>query len=173
MTQAERRRTEGWAERVERLARLIPGVGAYQDRDGLREADKRVRIYLGETLGGLAHDLEPSLRVLAAAGQLERLPAVDRVVRMLHTAADRVRFASYGFTGVFDLHRVRERELAALHTFDTRLVEAVPRLQERVRALTAAAERTEWFERAAGAAEAAIRDFERTLDERDAIARGL
>ena len=173
MTQAEESRSDGWAERVERLARLVPGIGPYQDREGLREADKRVRTHLGEMLRVLARELESSQRLLSDPAGFDRLPAVDRVARLLNTAADRVRFASYGFTGVFDLHKIRERELAGLHAFDTRLMEALPRLQERVRALTAASERPEWFEQATAAAEAAIRDFERTLDERDAIARGL
>jgi hypothetical protein len=173
MTQAEKSQTDGWAERVERLARLVPGVGPYQDREGLRETDKRVRTYLGELLGGLARDLEPAQRLLSEAGRLDRLPAVDRVVRVLNTVADRIRYASYGFAGVFDLHKIRERELTSLHEFDVRLMESVPRLQDRVRALTAASERVEWFDQAARAAESALRDFERTLDERDRIARGL
>ncbi len=173
MAQARENRTDGWAERVERLARIVPGVGPYQDREGLRDTDKRVRTYLAETLQGFARELEPPQRRLSEPARLDHLPAVDRVARLLNTAADRIRFAAYGFAGVFDPHKIRERELAGLHEFDARLAEALPRLQERVRALTAAAERPEWFEQAAGAAEAALRDFERTLDERDAIARGL
>ncbi len=173
MPQAEKSQGDGWAERVERLARLLPGVGRYQDREGLRETDKRVRTYLGETLAGLARELESAQRRLSETGRMDRLPAVDRVGRLLNTAADRVRYASYGFAGVFDLHKIREGELAGLHGFDVRLMEALPHLQDRVRALTAASERVEWFDQAARAAESALRDFERTLDERDKIARGL
>lgn len=173
MVNAEGKGAAGWAERVERLARLVPGVGPYQDREGLREADKRVRTYLAESLAGLARDLEPAQRTLSEAGRVDRLPAVDRVGRLLRTAADRVRYASYGFAGVFDLHKIREPELATLHDFDARLTEALPGLEQRVRALTAASERIEWFDQAAGAAESALREFERTLDERDRLARGL
>lgn len=173
MTHAEKDRQDGWAERVERLARLVPGVGPYQDREGLRETDKRVRTVLADLLGGLARDLGPAQRLLAEGNGLERLPALDRVARLLNTLADRIRYASYGFAGIFDIHKVREAELAGLHAFDLRLMEGVPRLQERVRALSEASERVEWFAQAAHAAESALRDLERTLDERDRIARGL
>lgn len=173
MTDADTTGASGWAEHLERLVRYVPGLGAYQDREGLREADKRVRTYLAESLAGLARDLEPAQRRLAETGRLERLPAVDRVGRLLGTAADRVRHASYGFAGVFDLHKIREKELKGLHDFDLQLMEALPRLQERVRALTAASERTEWFDQAAQAAESALHEFDRTLDERDKLARGL
>ena len=41
----------GWAEWLERLARVIPGVTRYQDREGLRETDKQVRVLLADRLG--------------------------------------------------------------------------------------------------------------------------
>ncbi len=161
-----------WAETFERLAHRVPGLGRYQDREGLRDADKRVRLYLAGLLGELALPLESAERQLIAAGKLEQLPALDRVGRLLQTLADRIRFASYGFTGVFNLHKIREAELSALHRFDLRLVEAVPRLRERVEALAAAAPAGDVAD-ALGAAEREIRSFEHLLGERDRLARGL
>jgi hypothetical protein len=162
----------GWAESVERLVRWIPGLGRYHDREGLREADKQVRLYLAGLLAELPPPLEAAQRRLVAAGKLEQLLALDRIGRLVWTLADRVRFASYGFAGVFDLHKIREQELTALHQFDLGLLEAVPRLRERVEALAAAAD-TGDVSGPLAQAEAGLRDFERTLDERDRLARGL
>jgi hypothetical protein len=163
----------GWADRLERLARIIPGIGAYQDREGLREMDKRVRTRLGELLARLARELEPAQRLLAEGGRLDRLPALDRIGRRASTLADRVRFASYGFAGVFDLHKIRERELAALHDLDLELLEEIQRLQSRVRALAEAAAQEGGFPQALQAAEEGLRGFEDRLEERDRLARGL
>ncbi len=163
----------GWAEGLERLARLIPGVGRYQDREGLRETDKRVRVHLADHMADLGRMVEGAARRLTEARRLNRLPALDRVARLLSTLADRTRFASYGFAGVFDLHKIRERELAALHRFDLGLVEAVPRLREPVQALVKAAEDEAAFPQALTAVEAALQEFERTVAERDRVARGL
>src|SRR5512143_1489947 len=115
MANADGKETAGWAERVERLVRLVPGLGAYQDREGLRDADKRIRTYVAELLGNLAHPLEAAQRHLVDGKWLDRLSILDRIARQVRTLADRVRFASYGFAGVFAAHKIRRSELAALH----------------------------------------------------------
>ena len=163
---------EGWAERVERLARLIPGVGAYQDREGLRETDKLVRTYVANLLADVVRELEPAQRSLAEAGRLERLPALDQVSRLLGTLADRVRFASYGFAGVFALQKVREAELHALHAFDLRLLQEIPGLRSRVQTVARGADAAE-FPHLVRTAEESIRGLEGVLEERDKLARGL
>lgn len=163
----------GWAESLQRLARHIPGLGRYQDREGLRETDKQVRMYLAGLIADLPHILEAAAHRLDEAGQLDRLPALDRVARALRTLADQVRFASYGFAGVFDLHKIREGELAALHRFDLGLVEALPRLQERVSTLADAAMDAARFPQAMQATETALQEFERSLAERDKLVHGL
>ncbi len=167
------REDSGLAEKLERLARLIPGVGRYQDREGLRETDKHVRAHLAELLADIVRMVEGAESRLTDAKQLNRLPALDRVARLLNTLADRMRFASYGFTGVFDLHKVREPELAALHGFDLSLLEAVPRLREPVQALVDAASDATAFTQALQRVEAVLQEFERTLAERDRVARSL
>jgi len=173
MANAGGKETAGWAERVERLVRLVPGLGAYQDREGLREADKRIRTYVAELLANLGRELEPVQRRLAQEGRLERVTVLDRLGRLLITLADRVRFASYGFAGVFAAHKIREAELAALHGFDMRLVEEIPRLQSSLRALAEAVGREDGLPEAARAAEDGLRRIEQTLDERHQLARGL
>jgi hypothetical protein len=163
----------GWAERVDRLIRRIPGLGRYQDREGLRDADKRIRTYLAELLADLGREIEAAERRLAEATRLDRLASLDRIGRQVATLADRIRFASYGFTGVFGQPAIRERELAELHGFDLRLLEEIPRLQSQVRIVTEATGPDQGFSEALQGAETAVRQFERTVDERNRLARGL
>lgn len=167
------RETSGWAEGLERLARLIPGIGRYQDREGLRETDKKVRVHLADLLAELTRTVEGAERRLTEANRLERLPGIDRVARLLNTLADRIRYASYGFAGVFDLHKIRERELAAMHRFDVGLVEAIAGLRAPIQALADRATEDADFSGALQTAEKALREFENTLGERDQLARGL
>jgi len=165
--------SHGWAEWLERLARLVPGVGHYQDREGLRETDKQVRMHLADLLTDLNRIVEGAERRLTEAGRLDRLPALDRVARLVSTLADRIRYASYGFAGVFDLHKVRETELAALHRFDLDLLEAVPLLRQPLLALADAATDETAYPQALHAAEAALHDFEHRLAERERVGRSL
>lgn len=163
----------GWAGSLERLARLIPGVAGYQDREGLRETDKQVRVHLAGRIAELASLLEQAEHRLTEANRLDRLPGVDRMVRLLRTLADQIRYASYGFAGVFDLHKIREGELMALHRFDLDLLEALPGLRQHIASLADAVMDEAGFPPAVQAAEEALRDFEGTLTERDRLARGL
>jgi len=163
----------GWAEWLERLARVIPGVARYQDREGLRQTDKQVRVRLADLLGDLNRILEGAARRLTEARRLDRLPVLDRVARRVSTLADRIRYASYGFAGVFDLHKIRETELAALHRFDLDLMETVPRLLQPLMALAEAATEEAAFPQALQAAEAALQDFENRLADRETMTRSL
>ncbi len=173
MSSMEQGDKTAWAERIERLARLVPGLGRYQDREGLRDTDKRVRTYLAELLGNVGRDLEPAQHRLVRDRRLDHLAALERLGRQIGTLGDRVRFASYGFAGVFALHKIRERELAELHECDARLMEEIPRLRSAIQAVAEAAGHEDGFGGAADAAEEALRRFEQFLDERDRLARGL
>jgi hypothetical protein len=110
---------------------------------------------------------------LTEAGRLDRLPTLDRVARRVSTLADQVRHARYGFAGVFDLHKIREAELAALHRFDLVLLEAVPGLRQPLQALADAATDDTAFPQALDAAEAVLQDFEHRVADRDRVARSL
>jgi hypothetical protein len=167
------REATGWAEGLERLARLIPGVGRYQDREGLRETDKRVRAHLAGMLADLAGTVEDATRRLTEAGHLDRLSALDRVARLLNTLADRIRFAAYGFAGVFDLHKIREKELAAIHRFDLGLVEAISGLRQPLQVMADRVSEEPAFPQAMQAVEARLEELKRTLAERDRLLRGL
>ena len=173
MTPVGSRDASNWAERLERLARLVPGVGRYQDREGLRETDKQVRVHLADRLTDLTRIIQGAERRLTEAGRLDRLPILDRVARRVSTLADQVRHARYGFAGVFDLHKIRETELAALHRFDLELMEAVLRLRQPLMALAEAATDEAAFPQALQAAEAALQEFENRLAERETVARSL
>jgi hypothetical protein len=117
--------------------------------------------------------LERAQERLVDAKRLDRLVALDRLGKRLTTAADRIRTASYGFSGVFDLHKVRESELSSLHRFDLRLLEQVPSLDARLQAVAAAATADTGFPEAVAATEALMDDFTRALDEREHVARRL
>jgi hypothetical protein len=173
MTPVDSRDAPNWAEGLERLARLVPGIGRYQDREGLRETDKQVRVHLADLLTDLTRIIQEAERRLTEAGRLDRLPALDRVARLMNTLADRIRHASYGFAGVFDLYKIREKELAALHRFDLGLLEAAPRLRQPLLALADAASNETDFPQALQTLEAALHDFEHRVADRDRVARSL
>ena len=54
----------------------------------------------------------------ADAGQIDFVDDIDSVGLKLRTFADRVRTASYGYSGFFDAVKVNEKELEKIYTFD-------------------------------------------------------
>jgi hypothetical protein len=128
---------ESLAERLERLARLVPGMGSYQDKESRREADKRLRSTLADRLDGARTAVEGVIDGLQTEGHLEHLDRLGRLERKLHKAADSIRFASYGFSGVFDAVKIDEARLDRLYAFDIALAESVSSIVETAERLKA------------------------------------
>jgi hypothetical protein len=53
---------------------------------------------------------------------------VESVVTQLKTFTDRIRFASYGYAGLFAAVKIQEEELKQIYDFDAALIEYVERL---------------------------------------------
>ena len=121
---------EQLAKGLERLARYIPGIGSYQDKESLREGDKILRDTLAQRLDQARQAVEQVIEVLQRDGHLAHLDLLGRMERKLHHGADTIRFASRGYAGVFDTIKIGEKALEQLYAFDTALAESVTAIQE-------------------------------------------
>jgi len=63
---------------------------------------------------------------------MESLAKLDRLSSHLQQMADTIRYASYGYSGIFDLEKIREKELDRLYSFDLLLVDDLERIQKSV-----------------------------------------
>jgi hypothetical protein len=121
---------ERLAEGLERLARLVPGIGSYQDKEGLREADKKLRDTLADRLDSARKLVERVIDTLQRDGHLAHLDRLGRLDRKLHHCADTIRFASRGYAGIFDTVKIGKKKLEQLYAFDISLAESVSAIQE-------------------------------------------
>ena len=60
---------------------------------------------------------------LADAGQIDLLDDLDNVSLKLRTFTDRMKNASYGYSGFFDTIKINEKELAQIYAFDVAFFE--------------------------------------------------
>ena len=120
---------ERLAERVERLARLVPGIGSYQDKESRRDADKRLRVTLADRLDSARKTVEEVIAKLQTESHFDQLDRLGRLERKIYQAADSIRFASYGYSGVFDAIKLDEAKLDQLYAFDIALAESVSAIQ--------------------------------------------
>jgi hypothetical protein len=123
---------------LEKIASYIPGVGGYREREGRRETDRRIRDFLAGRLDEGRAGLTVLRNAATDAGQLKTLDAIGRLDRFLQKSVSSLRYADYGFSGLFDQHKIREAELDQICAYDAALVTDVVALSDALRAISAA-----------------------------------
>jgi hypothetical protein len=121
----------------EKIAEHIPGYKGYKDKELRREADKTQRLFVAERLDGVRASLDGVKLDLVNRGDLDKLGLIDVTTRKLHTVADKIRFADYGYAGLFDSDKVDETVLDQLYQFDGQLVTSVNEIEALADALSA------------------------------------
>ncbi len=117
---------------LERLVGLIPGYHRYQQLEKRRDADRMNREILYGELKAQQDKLESLALAITKSNKLDNLEDLDRAVRKLRTAADRIRLADYGVSGFFDAAKIEEEELDRMYEFDLSLGEQVKAIGNKV-----------------------------------------
>lgn len=155
------------ASQLQRLARFLPGVAGYQDRENARATDKELRMRLVQEMRRLVQGLDDHKARLAEARDFSALPRLDRLAGRLERLGRTVEFASRGYTGLFDLHPVDAEVLDQLYAFDLGLFEALSVVRARAEAVRAA-DAAELVGAAVHMGEA-LDDFEELWDQRQRV----
>jgi hypothetical protein len=113
---------------LEKLLDIIPGWGGYQERQNRRKADQVLRQTLAEKLSNQRRNLDVAQKELINHGKIDLIDDVGSAVTQLQTLIDRVRVATYGYSGMFDAVRINQAELEQMYNFDLALFEYVDRL---------------------------------------------
>jgi len=140
---------------LQQLGDKIPGYSGYAQRERRRDIDKLQREHLAERLRAQKSSLTNLIRELSSSGRLMEVGPVDRALKKLDQIENRVRFATYGYTGFFDAAQVAEPQLDALYRFDLALISHVDELEAKTRALSTAE----------GSLKTAVADVENKIDE--------
>lgn len=124
---------------LEKAIRLIPGYKGYKAKEERRDNDHLFRMTLVNRLDDVRTDLNEIPASLKGPAALGAVNDFDRVTKRLERVTDEIRFASRGYRGWFDMHKVRENELEDLYAFDVGLIEDIEKLEEALKVLQAAA----------------------------------
>jgi hypothetical protein len=115
---------------LEKLASDIPGIGGYRERELRRETDRRIREFLAARLDDGRASLNARRNEATDAGDLASLDAIGRLDRMLQKSVSSLRYADYGFSGLFDQVKIAEAELDQIYAYDASLVADVVALSD-------------------------------------------
>jgi len=120
------------AQKLEKLARLIPGVAGYQDKENSRNTDKTIRLRLTEELLDLKKDLEEEKKFYTERKKLSVLPQLDQLASKLDKLGNMIKYASRGYRGFFDTYQYDLKKIQRLYEFDIGLFNHIAILQNGV-----------------------------------------
>jgi hypothetical protein len=157
---------------VEKLGSVIPGWKGYQERQERRKADQLMRQTLAEKMVAQRKRLDVAQQELINSGKIDLVDDVGRAVTQLQTFADRVRLASYGYSGLFDAVKINQEELEQMYTFDAALFEYVDRLDTANDRLLEAIGTGDGLQEVIRIVQAICREANSTFDEREHVILG-
>lgn len=120
---------EKTAKILTKAARVLPGIGSYQDKESLRESDKRLRDHISSRLAQSVASLERSKTELSRAGTLSHLKELDDMSRHMDKLSRTIKYAARGYAAIFESNQVDEKALSDLFEFDLSLKDDINRLE--------------------------------------------
>ncbi|HYE16698.1 MAG TPA: hypothetical protein VD968_19820 [Pyrinomonadaceae bacterium] len=151
---------------LERLGEKIPGYSGYVAKERRRDIDKLHREHTADRLRATKRPLTEFMRELSSSGRLFEVGPIDRALKKIDQIENRVRFASYGYAGFFDVAKIEETELDRIYQFDLALVEKVEELERQAQALAGRGSTADGLKQAAADVERAADDLNRAFDDR-------
>ncbi len=108
---------------LKKLASKIPGFDGYIERQNRRAADKLLRETVADRYESLWQRLSRLQNDMLRNGMIGLMDEVEQASLALRTFTDKIRRASYGYSGFFDAVKINEAELAQLYAFDAAFFE--------------------------------------------------
>src|SRR4030095_16592726 len=107
---------------LEKITRFIPGYNGYVNRDNSRELDTILRNALAVNLDANHMKLKNTILSLSQKGKLFETDGIDKLDKKLQQCVAKFKAASRGYSGAFDVVKVKEDKLNQLYEFDARLI---------------------------------------------------
>jgi len=114
--------------KLESLLNKIPGYGDYRQKELRRDADKLLRMQVAGRYREQLTRLGDLQFALTEQGDLKSMMVLERAALKLQLLIDRMRTASYGYSGFFDAIKVSDDTLDALYDFDLAMLDGVDRV---------------------------------------------
>ena len=159
----------GVADGLKAVAKVIPGVTGYLNRQDLRETDKIVREHVVKSLEAVKGRVEGVKRALVDEKKLMALSPLDAVTSRMDRLRNRVRGAAYGDSSFFSNFKVDETVLTQLMDFDKGLGERVLKLADHAGTLEKAGTDEAAIKPAARAMEGEVQAIDELFTSRDSI----
>jgi hypothetical protein len=119
----------------ERIAAALPGFRGYKEKELRRESDKLIRNHLHLKLSKDKDNVRSIAQKIADKRYLDILPDIDRLNAKMDRITEKVNHASYGYSGFFDVVKIKEENLDRMIAYDNQLLDSVSTLSDSIDAL--------------------------------------
>ncbi len=106
-----------------KIAGKIPGFGGYIERQNRRAADKLLRETIADRFEELWQRISAVQADFVSQGELLVLDDLERAAVKLRAFIDKIKTASYGYSGFFDATKINEEELARVYEYDAAMLD--------------------------------------------------
>ncbi len=108
---------------VTKILAKIPGFGGYIERENRRAADKLLRDTVANRFEEIWKRVSSLQADLVSQGAIEYVDDIEGAAIKFRQFIDRVKNASYGYSGLFDAVKINEAELLKIYQYDLALLE--------------------------------------------------
>lgn len=112
----------------ERIAAALPGFRGYKEKELRRESDKLIRNHIYMKLANTQGNIKSIFQKVSDRRYMDILPDMDRLVAKVDRVSEKINHASYGYSGFFDVVKVKEENLDRMIAFDNQLIDDVDAL---------------------------------------------
>lgn len=116
-------RVTGESDFIKKILSKLPGFKGYVERENRRNADKLLRESIAARFENLWRRISSLQKEAISNGEIEKIDDLESSAIKLRQFIDRVKTASYGYAGFFDVIKVNTEELDAIYRYDLQLLE--------------------------------------------------
>jgi len=116
---------KGQMRLFERIGAALPGFKGYKEKELRRESDKLVRNHLVLKLSRAKDVFRSVFQKVTDRRYLDVLTDMDRLTAKFDRITEKINHAPYGFSGFFDVIKVKEESLDRMITFDNQLIDYI------------------------------------------------
>jgi hypothetical protein len=110
---------------IKKLLSKIPGFSGYIERENRRSSDKILRDTVSSRLEDVWKRISSLQRDLLNQGEIRVIDDLEAAAIKFRQVIDRIKKASYGYSGFFDAVKINEKELASIYQYDLAMMEQV------------------------------------------------
>jgi hypothetical protein len=132
-------RVTGDQDPIKKLASYIPGFSGYIERENRRAADKLLRDTVARKFEELYKRLSALQADIISQGNIEFIDDLEKAALQMRTFTDKIRNATYGYSGFFDAVKINEEELAKIYAFDAAFFDSAEQIKNAIDTVEATA----------------------------------